>query len=218
MKIPRNSWTLLFPTYAYSIYRYELAKHSGGADAKARRIIQHNYGYFAVSLTLLALVALFELQHSLEEPSMLTRWFLISFIWIYPVSRIVEIFSAFVRDALDKFEPGEPRSSLGFRKRIELAFFSYMEVINDFALIYLLLPRCMFRNCYEFANVVEAVYYSGVTIATIGYGDISPKHWFPQLLTLFEVFCGPVLLLVAFTVYTSEGLAQAQRSRNRDEA
>lgn len=82
------------------------------------------------------------------------------------------------------------------------------EVITNFATIYYLVPNTWFKESHEFASVIEAFYFSGITIATIGYGDISPQHWLAQLLTIFEVFCGLVLLLVAFAVYTTQGLAE----------
>ncbi len=51
-------------------------------------------------------------------------------------------------------------------------------------------------------DIFETVYFSGVTITTLGYGDISPSHIVPQLLTVFEVICGFSLLIVSFTIYT----------------
>lgn len=51
-------------------------------------------------------------------------------------------------------------------------------------------------------NIIESLYFSGVTITTLGYGDIHPIHPIPQLLTVFEVMCGFSLLVVSFAIYT----------------
>ncbi|SGY88064.1 Putative uncharacterized protein [Moritella viscosa] len=33
-------------------------------------------------------------------------------------------------------------------------------------------------------DIINTLYFSGVTITTLGYGNISPIHWFPQFLSV----------------------------------
>ncbi len=119
----------------------------------------------------------------------------------YLWSRSFEILTAFIIDAIDKTKPIEPSSStLQPRDRIKLALSSYIELILIFALGYWLMPGCWWGAAPK--SMFEAVYFSGVTITTLGYGDISPAHLVPQLLTVYEVLCGFSLIVVSFTIYT----------------
>jgi len=40
---------------------------------------------------------------------------------------------------------------------------------------------------HSFGNFLEAFYFSGVTLATLGYGDILPRHSLSRLMALYEV-------------------------------
>lgn len=48
---------------------------------------------------------------------------------------------------------------------------------------------------------MEAFYFSGVTLATLGYGDITPVHWVSRLLAVCEVFVGILIIAVAVASY-----------------
>nr|WP_303245987.1 potassium channel family protein [Salinivibrio sp. EAGSL] len=125
-------------------------------------------------------------------------------VWVYPLSRANEIIYAFYRDAIEKLN-GEPsRSDLKYGERIQLAVKSYIELIINFASIYMLLPPCYFDN--KINSYIDALYFSGVTITTLGYGDISPRYAFPQFLSVYEVLCGFTLIVVSFAVYTGRGI------------
>jgi voltage-gated potassium channel Kch len=49
----------------------------------------------------------------------------------------------------------------------------------------------------------EAFYFSGVTLATLGYGDIAPIHLISRALALYEVALGIFLVVVAIATYVS---------------
>lgn len=162
-----------------------------------------------------------------------TGW--IVWLWsIYLLSRCSEIFIAFLRDALDKVEEkksdargrwwpkwlvqikntlfihqwiasrinGEPLKN---HDRLRLSFRSYFELLVNFAILYLVTPLAFWKDCRMPDGIWESVYFSGVTITTLGYGDITPSHWFSQFLTVFEVLCGFVLIVVCFAVYLQQG-------------
>jgi len=82
---------------------------------------------------------------------------------------------------------------------------SYLEVAGDFAILYFLLPPQWFSG--KLQTIVDAFYLSGVTITTVGYGDITPSHDLGKLLVLYEVWIGLVLIVVTFGTY----LGQVQR-------
>ena len=120
---------------------------------------------------------------------------------VYLWSRSFEILVAFIIDAIDKTKPIKDSSStLTPKDRIKLSLKSYIELILIFAIGYWLMPTTWWESAPS--NVIEALYFSGVTITTLGYGDIHPIHPIPQLLTVFEVLCGFSLLVVSFAIYT----------------
>ena len=51
------------------------------------------------------------------------------------------------------------------------------------------------------ASFLDAFYFSGVTLATLGYGDILPSHPLSRLLALYEVFLGILIIAVAIATY-----------------
>ena len=129
------------------------------------------------------------------------------------MSRANEIVYAFVGDAVAKDRSGDKKSDLTFGDRIRFALLSYLELLVNFASIYYLMPAEWFRDSLE--TYREALYFSGATITTIGYGDFAPQHWIPQLLSIYEVLCGFSLLIVGFTVYVSS--KTREHSGNKDE-
>ncbi|SMF44114.1 potassium channel family protein [Desulfovibrio gilichinskyi] len=128
-------------------------------------------------------------------------------IWSYfLISRCNEIFWAFLRDAFDTINDCYIQNSkLTAQDRIRLSLKSYLELIFNFSLLYALLPaNKTYWNKNDLTEIFDFIYFSGVTITTLGYGDISPVHWYPKLLTIYEVFCGFILLIVCFTIYTGK--------------
>ena len=124
--------------------------------------------------------------------------YIVIFPWSYfLLSRCNEIFWAFLRDAFDQLdEKDNPNSTLTYKDKLKLSLKSYLELIINFSLLYALLPSTkeFWSNGKAPTEISCALYFSGVTITTLGYGDISPQHWYPQFLTIYEVFCGFILL------------------------
>jgi hypothetical protein len=88
--------------------------------------------------------------------------------------------------------------------RLILSFRSYFELIINFSIIYFLLPSIYWKEQDSSLDIIEATYFSGVTITTLGYGDISPILWFSQFLSVFEVLCGFTLIVVCLAVYLKD--------------
>ena len=130
-------------------------------------------------------------------------------VWSFLLSRAIEITKAFLGDAIDKLNGDLPNSDLKYGERLKLALTSYIELIINFGTLYFLMPVCFFKDFYKFNSVLEAIYFSGVTITTVGYGDISPSIWFLQFLTVFEVLSGFSLIVVCFTIYSSLALSRS---------
>lgn len=71
----------------------------------------------------------------------------------------------------------------------------YVALTPVFALIYMWLPDAQFRipdgGSTDFGSWL---YYSIVTISTLGFGDYTPAHGWAQAITAVEVLCGLIIL------------------------
>lgn len=195
---------VLSPTMLHASYcKFRL---NGQKDQIREFIIRKNWQYFLFTPFLAVLSLVFGTDLGFFE----TLIFLP--IFIYAFSRINEIFVAFIRDAHSHLS-SEPSSSLKYHERIPLALRSYAELIILFGLIYFGLNcwsaalSCGLPDCRCRASIWESVYFSGVTITTLGYGEITPRNFWSQLFTIYEVLCGFTLIVVSFTVYVSKSIA-----------
>lgn len=115
----------------------------------------------------------------------------------YGLSRTIEIFIAFTFDAHDKLARKPRRSDLRPTERVQMVMKSYFGLIIYFAVAYHALPA----NFEEPLSGWQAIYFSGVTITTLGYGDIHPDGELGQGLVLVEVLLGLFLLVVSIASY-----------------
>jgi voltage-gated potassium channel len=83
--------------------------------------------------------------------------------------------------------------------------------IYMFSVIYLLISK---TDTHAFTPTIEslgtAAYFSIVTIATVGYGDIQPASGWARLLA-----CAEILIGVAYTVFFFSVIAGFLRERDR---
>ena len=59
-----------------------------------------------------------------------------------------------------------------------------------------------------FKSLFEMLYFSVITIATVGYGDILPISLVSRLLCVLEIALGQFLILIAFGRAFSSGFEQ----------
>lgn len=119
---------------------------------------------------------------------------------LYAVSRINEIAYAFYRDPLSPAK----ESDLTPIDRVRMAMRSYFGLGFNFAVVYYFAPVTgLFKSgdASRLGSFAESVYFSGVTLATLGYGDVVPLHSFSRLAALAEVFAGLLVLAVAIAAY-----------------
>ncbi|OGQ82128.1 MAG: hypothetical protein A3F90_09785 [Deltaproteobacteria bacterium RIFCSPLOWO2_12_FULL_60_19] len=150
---------------------------------------------FLFELTLAVLVALASASTPFHS-NPLVAWPLI----VYAYSRCNEIAYAFYRDTSSRLSQEEQESDLTSTDRIHMAMKSYVGLAINFALLYFFIPIPGLFN-QPFANFLESIYFSGVTLTTLGYGDMTPTHFFSRLLVLYEVFAGIFLVVVAIATY-----------------
>ena len=193
---------LLSPTYFYADYRKDKVEKASGKMARTELIKKYNKRYLFASMILaFGLGVTYQWN---EYPEVIYSLVIGLIIWLFPFSRSNEIFYAFIKDALDKVSHKDSHSELKFSDRIRLALNSYLELVVNFGILFYLLPCEWFNTQLE--SMIDALYFSGVTITTLGYGDYSPVHFVPQFLVVYEVFCGFILLIVSFAIYSGRGL------------
>jgi len=196
---------LLSPTYFYADFRKNMVVEQHGKPEITRLIKIYNKRYlFASLLVAMGLGVNYQWNEYPEEHKIIYSFLIAAIIWFLPLSRCNEIFYAFIKDALDKVSHKGQRSNLAFSERIRLALNSYLELVVNFGIIFYLLPSEWFNK--PLPSILDALYFSGVTITTLGYGDFSPNHFVPQFLVVYEVFCGFTLLIVSFAIYAGRGL------------
>jgi hypothetical protein len=124
---------------------------------------------------------------------------LLAVLWsIVPVFRLIESFSVVVM-----LHANGPYRSPAPMRAVSKALWAYLEFVVIFGSIYLAVAALAgdkfgiaddlgFLKCW-----FNPLYFSMITIATVGYGDFAPQTAFGRSVAAFEVFCGLVLLLVA---------------------
>lgn len=76
----------------------------------------------------------------------------------------------------------------------------------------ILLAGTLFYHYYEGWRLLDSLYFCVITLATVGYGDFSPKTDFGKIFTMIYILIGIGLLVSIFT-RTAEALLAAQRDQ-----
>lgn len=90
------------------------------------------------------------------------------------------------------------RSKSGTLFRLSMAYF---RAVYAFALAYLFLARVSsVAFSVKHLSLLDAIYFSVTTIATVGYGDIAPVSTAARILVISEVFIGLLFAILVFSV------------------
>ncbi len=172
----------------------ELSMRDGGVQA-ARKVIYWNARWLCVESTIAAILLTSTIIAEREVVHNWLSWIL----GIVAIYRVNEIFYAFYDDSSKRLSRSKPRTPLGAAQRIKLAMRSYLSLTIDFAVIAFVLPQTYYYHPLK--TFVDALYFSGITIATLGYGDITPINPISKFFSVYEVFSGVLLVVVALGVY-----------------
>jgi hypothetical protein len=104
-------------------------------------------------------------------------------------------------------------------RSIILLFFNYVEITIHFASVYLLSLSIGYTSCQKpITCPLESLYFSIVTITTLGYGDIRPVHWIGRTLVSVEVLVGIALIVTALAIFLSQLMQQKNGEDKRAES
>lgn len=146
--------------------------------------------------------------------------FLVVLYILWCLSRVNEIFMAFIKDVFDKLNPRKrKKNGLEYYERIALALRSFVELVLNYAMLYYILDTYFVRYGFweglfnqPLQDPLTALYFSLITIVSIGYGDYYPIHDISKLLIMYEIINGLLLLVVSFTVYVGLDLDEKEAS------
>ncbi len=211
-------WWVVSPTYKYAEGKKHLLLERGSEASELSSALKgYNKSYLLFSIIICLAVQILDWLGKFLFPETgfqyhhIVSWIywpaMLLVIWGFLSSRAIEICKAFLDDAIEKLNGEKPISDLKFGDRLRLALKSYVELIINFGTLYFVAPSCFYKDDYEFNSILEAIYFSGVTITTLGYGDISPTNWALQLATVAQVITGFSLIVVAFAIYSSLALS-----------
>lgn len=98
----------------------------------------------------------------------------------------------------------------------------YAVLIPTFAFIYLFLPTSSFTGALadSMDSFLTCLYYSTVTITTLGYGDISAQSELAQLLVILETILGVVtvgLFLNSLSLQQSSEITNIEKEKEKQE-
>lgn len=100
----------------------------------------------------------------------------------------------------------------------ENTFEKAQDIINDrqyriisIAALLILTVGTVFYHFVEKLTWVDAFYFSSITLATVGYGDITPQTTLGKIFTVFYILFG-IGIIVTFT---SNLIKRAQERRER---
>lgn len=100
------------------------------------------------------------------------------------------------------------RKHVSYSRSLMLTFINYLEICLFFALIYAYLDNtivnaftinCSLLNANAHLSSIQAIYFSFVTAATIGYGDITPHNPFVMKVVIIQIIISLFFVIVFLT-------------------
>ena len=95
---------------------------------------------------------------------------------------------------VDRYKKGWGLRSLN--RSLILLFVNYLEIIVGFATLYLITESIGYESGDALSSRLDALYFSVITITTLGYGDIKPFVNTGKWLSLTETIMGFVLVVL----------------------
>jgi voltage-gated potassium channel len=164
--------------------------------------------FLLIEIVVAVLLSLGTFLPCVPRQSLIVRWVAYAAA-ILAASRVAEIAYAYYYDAMDRLN--DKSTDLTKGDRIGLVMKSYPSLVINWAVIYFVLPRTQFQTPYPFSSFIDALYFSGVTISTVGYGDIVPTGHWSRLLCIGEIWSGMLVLLIALGTYLAASNEKAAK-------
>jgi hypothetical protein len=92
------------------------------------------------------------------------------------------------------------RKPHSYQRSVLLLFFNYIEIVLDFAIVYGGLNLLKDKA----SSITDVIYFSFVTSATIGYGDIYPTCELGKILVILQSLIFLVFIILFLNFFTSK--------------
>ncbi len=88
-------------------------------------------------------------------------------------------------------------------RSLMLLFINYIEMIIGFAALYLYTGAIGDTSKMPINKPLDAVYFSSVTITTLGYGDFTPMNEIGKILISVEAIAGLIFIVLVVAIFVS---------------
>lgn len=85
-------------------------------------------------------------------------------------------------------------------RTVVLSLFSFLLIVSSFGTFFKALSSSF---CREIEGTVDAIYFSFVTITTLGYGEIEPISPTSKFVVIFELIVGLYFLVILLSIFAS---------------
>lgn len=87
----------------------------------------------------------------------------------------------------------------------ESMIYSFIQIVIIFGLLIYISDIFIKVNLYNIndMSIFDAIYFSIITITTVGYGDIHPIHWYSKLVIIAEITIGVWFLITLIPIMIS---------------
>jgi len=107
--------------------------------------------------------------------------------------------------------------TISFRRSLITLFVNFMEISIGFAVVYLIGDQYFLHFfSMRFDSSLHAVFFSFITSATVGYGDITPVHPIARVLVLGQVVFSFIFIGLIFNFFASRAHERGEYSRLPD--
>jgi len=89
------------------------------------------------------------------------------------------------------------------KRSLLVLLLNYLEVTFDFAVIYCYLSSAINSFFNESQSVLSTVYFSFVTSATVGYGDIFIKDDLGRIVVVFQIVTTFIFVVLFFNFFST---------------
>jgi voltage-gated potassium channel len=219
-------FTISMPTLIYAKYKKDIQESPRDISKFIIKINTYNFIFALIGFIILGILDFILKENFITDfPKGINIILFICgvlLIW-FAISRCLEIFYAFYRDSISQLKSIKNSSDLKYFERIKLAMTSYAELIINYAIIYYVYAQFLVANDiqideFKISNIIDSIYYSIVTITTLGYGDLHPmsgSYSIPiQILSVAEVINGFILIIVSFTIYVSKSIDNKESEKD----
>ena len=217
---PARAWFELVFLQAMKVVSGSLRKLSILSSYDEKLIWYLSIDAYKLIMTLLLTASVFASVWGSDSTAAL-RFGVFFILILFVTGRLIELFSVSIMLTNDKGY--SPKS--GFRTLANTAW-HYGEIILAFSVLYIIVsaldPEAIVRDQVALASdsskttanrVTEAIYFSTVTITTLGYGDFVPVSTLARILVVSQLGLGLFLILLTLPSFLSHYI----ESRSTDE-